>query len=100
MPASTRKLITIVTESALEQNLVDDIERLGAHGYTITNTRGKGHRGVRSADWGTSSNIRVEVICDTPVATAITAHLQEHYFKNYAMVVFQSDVDVLRAEKF
>jgi len=43
MSTDTRKLVTIITESALEHSLVDDFERLGAHGYTITNARGKGH---------------------------------------------------------
>src|SRR6056297_1877386 len=36
------KLLTVVTESVLEPQLVRDIERLGARGYTITNARGKG----------------------------------------------------------
>ena len=40
------KLLTIVTEAALENTLAKTIERLGAHGYTITDARGKGGRGV------------------------------------------------------
>ncbi len=94
------KQITIITESALEHRLTDDIQRLGAHGYTITNARGKGHRGVRNADWSTSSNIRVEVVCGASVAIAITEHFKEHYFENYAMILFTSDVEVMRSEKF
>jgi len=100
MSTDTRKLVTIITESALEHSLVDDFERLGAHGYTITNARGKGHQGVRDAGWSTSSNIRVEVVCDATVAEAITGHFREHYYANYAMILFMCDVDVLRPEKF
>ncbi len=97
MPGGSRKLLTIITESALEKTLVDDLERLGAHGYTITNARGKGRRGgERAADWSSSSNIRVEVICHTEVADAITAHIMERYYANYAMFVFQSEVEVVR----
>jgi nitrogen regulatory protein PII len=100
MNTDTRKLITIITEAALEHSLIEDLNRLGAHGYTITNARGKGSRGVRDAGWGASSNIRVEVMCDARVSEVITTHLREHYYDNYAMILFLSDVEVLRPEKF
>lgn len=42
----------------------------------------------------------MEVICDAPTADAIMSHLREHYCNDYAMIVFWSDVGVLRPEKF
>lgn len=100
MKSHTRKLLTVVTEAALESTLVKDIERMNAHGYTITDARGKGHRGVRSAGWEANSNIRLEVVCDDVTADSIAAYLQEHYYADYAMILFLSDVEVLRPEKF
>ncbi|MEO5780943.1 MULTISPECIES: P-II family nitrogen regulator [Arthrobacter] len=100
MQSHTRKLLTVVTEAVLESTLVKDIERMNAHGYTITDARGKGHRGVRSAGWEANSNIRLEVVCDEETAGAIAAYLQEHYYADYAMILFLSDVEVLRPEKF
>ena len=100
MATELRKLVTIVTESVLEQSLVKTVERLGAHGYTITDARGKGNRGVREAGWGTSSNIRMEVVCDDTVAQSITSYLRQHYYDNYAMIIFTLDVGVLRPDKF
>lgn len=100
MNRSMRKLLTIVTEAALESVLVKEIERLGAHGYTITDARGKGSRGVRDAAWGENSNIRVEILCDAQTADTIATHLQTHYYDSYAMVLFVTDVAVLRPEKF
>ncbi len=100
MKSHTRKLLTVVTEAALESTLVKDIERMNAHGYTITDARGKGHRGVRSAGWEANSNIRLEVVCDDATADTIAAYLQEHYYADYAMILFLSDVEVLRPEKF
>jgi|SRR6056297_455204 len=94
------KLLTIVTESVLEAQLVRDVEQLGARGYTITNARGKGHRGVREADWETESNIRLEVVCDDATARRIAAHVQARYYDNYAMILLLGDVEVLRPEKF
>ncbi len=96
----TRKLLTIITEAAVEASLVRDIERLGAHGYTVTDARGKGSRGARNAGWETSSNIHIEVVCDANTAQAIATHLQDHYYANYAMIMFTMDVEVLRPEKF
>lgn len=95
-----RKLLTIVAEALLEQRVIKDLERLGAHGYTVTDARGKGGRGVRKGGWEQSGNIRVEVVCDAPTAAAIAAHLKEHYYDNYAMILFIADVEVLRAGKF
>ena len=100
MQTERRKLVTIVTEAPLEQNLLKDLERLGAGGYTITDARGKGSRGVRNAQWEHSGTIRVEVLCDAPTAAAIAAHLKDRYYDDYAMVLFISDVEVLRPAKF
>jgi hypothetical protein len=96
----TRKLLTIITEAAIEHILIRDLERLGAGGYTVTDARGKGSRGVRSADWTTSSSIRIEVICDEHTAYAIADHLRRHYYDNYAMILYLSEVLILRPEKF
>jgi hypothetical protein len=100
MHADARKLVTIVTEAALERRLVDDLKRLGAHGYTISDARGEGSRGVRNAGWEASSNIRIEVICDETTAEAIAGHLKAAYYANYAMILYLSDVGVLRPQKF
>jgi nitrogen regulatory protein PII len=94
------KLLTIVTEAALENHLTRDLERLGAPGYTITNARGKGERGVRKAGWDADSNIRVEIICDETTARRIAEHLRNDYYDNYAMIVSLTNVEVLRPEKF
>lgn len=100
MHTERRKLLTIVAEAPLEQRMIKDLERLGAHGYTITDARGKGGRGVRNAGWERSANIRVEVVCDATTAAAIAVHLKDTYYDNYAMILFISEVEVLRPEKF
>ena len=100
MTNASRKLLTIVTEHALEGVLLKDLERLGAGGYTITDARGKGTRGARNSAWDATGNIRVEVVCDAATAEAIAAHLQARYYDNYAMILFTTDVAVLRPEKF
>lgn len=100
MSLELRKLLTIVTEAALEQELTVEVLRLGGTGYTITDARGKGGRGVRNASWALSANIRIEVVCNDATAQAIATMLRERYYDNYAMILFVSDVTVLRPAKF
>lgn len=92
--------MTIITETALEERMCEVLRDLGATGYTITDARGKGSRGVRGAGWSISSNIRIDVVCEQATAESIADHLREHYYRDYAMIMYLSDVDVLRPEKF
>lgn len=100
MQPANRKLLTVVTEAVLEASLTEALKELGASGYTIVNARGSGSRGVRDAGWSSSGNIRVEVVCDTDTAERIADHLREHYYRDYAMILYTADVSVLRPEKF
>lgn len=97
---SLRKLLTIICESDLEKKLGDDVMSLGAHGYTVTEARGRGAGGERDAAWSPSANIRMEVICEAAVADSIASHLRKSYFEHYALVLYLSEVEVLRGEKF
>jgi nitrogen regulatory protein PII len=97
---NARKLITVVTEAMLEQEVVHALEKLGVPGYTITDARGKGDRGDRAADWEHLANIRIEIVCEDKLAEAIIEQFQKQFYKDYAMVVYLSDVTVLRPKKF
>jgi nitrogen regulatory protein PII len=98
MNAHPHKLLTIITEAVLESLLMRDLATLGAHGCTVTDARGKGNRGVRNAGWEASSNIRVEVVCDAATAERIADHLRAQYYANYAMILYLTDVEVLRPQ--
>ena len=102
IPIQTEKrtLLTVFTEATLEHVLIKDMDRQGIRGYTISDARGKGSRGVRDAAWDESRNIRIEIICARQQAETLLAHLQERYYSNYAMVAYFSEVEVLRPAKF
>ena len=100
MTTATRTLLTVICEAALEKKLVADLDHLGAPGWTLSEARGRGSRGVRSAEWDTESNIRLEVICNRDLAERIAEHLQVRYYDNFAMVSYLAEVEVLRPEKF
>ena len=93
------KLVTIVAESLLEKRLVEEVKRLGAKGYTITQARGEGSRGIRSVDWE-GQNIRLETIVSEEVALRILQRLQEEYFTHYAVIAYVENVWVVRGEKY
>jgi len=100
MKTHSKKLLVVIAEAALERQLVADVKRLGAHGYTVIDVRGGGARGDRGADWDADRSIQMEVICDDAVAAGIAGHIHRSYFADYAVTVFTAEVGVLRPEKF
>ncbi|MEX1167077.1 MAG: transcriptional regulator [Hydrogenophaga sp.] len=100
MHTEKRTLLTVFSEASLEPLLIRDMDRMAIRGYTFSDARGKGSRGVRDASWDEARNIRLEVICARAQAETLLAHLQERYYANYAMVAYLSEVEVLRPEKF
>ncbi len=94
------RLVTIITEALLEQELTGRLLELGATGYTVSDARGRGHRGVRDAGWQHGANIRVEVLCDEDTSRRIAEFLVAEYYRDYAMVVFIDTVEVLRENRF
>ncbi|MDJ0698525.1 MAG: transcriptional regulator [Woeseiaceae bacterium] len=100
MAENERKLVTIVTEAALETELCESLLQLGASGYTVTEASGSGSRGVRDAGWSSNSNVRVEVVCSAELAAKIADHVRLKYYDHYAMILFEETVRVLRPEKF
>lgn len=97
---SHRKLVTVITEANLERDLVRELDALGVAGYTVSDARGRGDKGLRVSHWGHSSNIRVEIVCDTSLAERVLARLREKYYAHYAIVMWVVDVEVLRPDKF
>lgn len=100
MQLPTRTLLTLICEAALEPRLIKDLQLLGAPGWTLSDARGSGTRGVRRAGWDNDGNIRLEVVCSRDMAEKIAHFVQERYYHNYAMICYVNTVEVLRPEKF
>ena len=94
------KLVTIICEAVLEERIVEVLHECGAHGHTAFDVRGSGRQGQRSADLVESGNVQIEVIAKPSVAETMLARLHAEYFQDYAMVAYESDVRVMRPEKF
>lgn len=102
MTLSTEKrtLLTVITEAAIEEPLLRDLDKLGIRGYTVSDARGRGSRGIRDASWEEKANIRIEFICKRTLAESALNYIQLHYYTNYGMVAFIQDVEIIRPEKF
>ena len=93
------KLVTIVSERTLKDELIRLLKRAGASGFTETRAEGEGSRGRRTAEWA-GPNVKLETLVSERVAEAILNELAAEYFENYSIVTWVTDVMVLRGEKF
>ncbi len=92
-------LVTIVGEAVLETALTNELLRLGATGYTVTDSRGRGSRGMRSGEIP-GEGVRIEVIAGEAVADRILDYVRDHYFPHYAVIAWRSRVSVVRGDKY
>ena len=93
------KLVTIVSEGLLKEKMGDLLQKHGATGFTMVRAEGRGSRGVGATDWE-GPNYRFEVITSKKIADQILNAVQEKFLEHYAVIVWLSDVDVLRGDKF
>ena len=100
MQTHDRKLLTIITEAAIERPLIADCRRFGAHGYTVLDVRGGGLHGEREGAWEADRSIELQVVCAADVAERIAAHVLQAYAPNYAVSLYLADVQVFRAQKY
>lgn len=94
------KYVVLIFEEALEPLIDKDLIACGAKGYTVSEARGRGHRGVRDAQWMLSGNVRIEVLCNEETAWRIVELLEEKYAKNYGLVSVVLDALGPRADQY
>ncbi len=100
MSLSSRKMLTIVVEASIERVVVRDLERAGVTGFTAVEARGFGQHGRREGDWDQSRSVRIETICEEAKALELAHGLLERFGRDYAIVLWLQEVEVLRGSKF
>lgn len=94
MTAQSKTLLTIITEVALENSLIDDFKRLGVAGYTIVEARGLGTHGLRTGNWRKEGNIRIDIVADREQCARIVEQLRSAYDRDYGLLMYSSPVEL------
>lgn len=99
MHTVTLKLVTIVAERLFRERVQEELRKLGAKGFTVTDAVGHGSRGIHASQWE-GRNVRIETVVSPEVADQIVEHVAERYFEHYAVIVWVQSVDVVRGDKY
>ncbi|MEL6687028.1 MAG: hypothetical protein AAFP97_05350 [Pseudomonadota bacterium] len=95
----------LIVERLIQEEVLDLIEQGGAKGYTLVPGAGQGEHGRRRASRAAVvkdfSIVRIEfIMADKNKAKAIAEKVADTYFEQYPGIVYISDVEVIRADKF
>jgi MFS superfamily sulfate permease-like transporter len=106
-PFATRSLslqrirrLTIVADAALEQQLIDELIRAGATGYTSIPCHGAGRRGLSENGHPPNDQVRLEVVAQAPVCDRLLAYLRKEVMPNHPVTACVETVKVFRPEDF
>ena len=99
MKTYAMKLVTIVTEPILTEKLLGELKSLGTTGATVTDVRGEGSRHLHSGEVP-GEKVRIECVVANDVSERILSHVADTYFPHHSLIVFTSDVQVLRGGKY
>ncbi len=93
------KKVTIVAESLLKEGILEILKAQGSTGYTITACEGEGSKGIHASDFE-GRNIQIDTIVSSEVGQLVLTAVSERYMKNYALIAYMNDVEVVREDKF
>lgn len=93
------KLVTVVAPYEKQERVKQDLERLGARGYTVAQVNGRGQHGTRNRGFFEIGNVRVETL----VTAAQADVLLEHFASGanlHDWVAFAQDVEAVPQKHF
>ena len=93
------KKVTIIAENLLKEGIIEIIRNEGSTGHTITACEGEGSKGIHASDWE-GRNVQIDTIANDETANRILTAVSEAYMKNYALIAYMCDVEVVREDKF
>ena len=94
------KLLTVTCEILAQKNIIEILKKHEITGYTTYEVEGNGARGLRGQGFKNEKNAKVEVIMREDKLSDVVEEISRTMFANFAIVVYVSDVGVLRTEKF
>jgi len=95
------KLVTIVGEAVIMEDIAELGLELGATGYTMSEVAGHGSRSARNViAVSGAKTLKLEFVVPTEVATTILQQVSAEYFEHYAIIAWLSDVSVMRGAQY
>lgn len=96
---SPMTLVTVIAERILRDRVLAGIRKAGSRGFTLTDVTGEGSRLIHAHEWEGPS-VKIETLVPSEVAERIIAMVAERYFEHHAVIVYTSQVQVVRAKRF
>jgi len=95
----TLRKVTIIAERVLRDDLLALLKKHGARGWTLTMVEGEGSRGIRASEWE-GRNVQIDTLVSPEIAGPIMDEIGELYFDDWSVIVYSTDVEVMRREKY
>ena len=100
MKLYTTKLLTVTCEILAKPNIIEILKKNNVSGYTSYEVDGQGSKGTRGEGFRNEKNIKIEVILSQNKCSDIVEEIARTMFSDFAIIVYVSDVGVIRPEKF
>ena len=100
MELGTVKLITIIADRHLKDELVGLMKERGVSGYTIFEVKGLGLEQMKVGAEEELPTFQIQVLTEIAVAESLMCKISERYFVTDRIIIFEQDVKVLRLNKF
>ncbi len=94
------KLLTVTCEILAQKNIIEILKKHNITGYTTYEVEGNGARGLRGQGMKNEKNVKVEVIMREDKLSDVVEEISRTMFANFAIVLYVSDISVVRTEKF
>lgn len=94
------KLLTVTCEILAQRNVIEILERHKVSGYTVWEADGNGAKGIRGQGFQNEKNVKIETMLPENKLHGIVEEIARTLFSDYAVILYVSDVKVLRPEKF
>ena len=94
------KLLTITCEILAQKNVIDILKNHEITGYTSYEVDGNGEKGLRGQGIQSEKNVKGEVIMREEKLSAVVEDISRTLFPDFTIILYVSDVGVVRTEKF
>ncbi|MBT5171515.1 MAG: hypothetical protein HOL90_04490 [Candidatus Nitrosopelagicus sp.] len=87
-------------EILAQKNVIDILKNHNITGYTSYEVDGNGEKGLRGQGIQAEKNVKVEVIMRDEKLSDVIEDISRTLFPDFTIILYVSDVGVVRTEKF